>query len=602
MAARAPRGRAWAPPTVRSSRLSRRDALVGGLADGAGLAVVGATVAGVLAVAVRASADGHLDRTLIAMLALLALASFEAVQPLAAAARELSVTLAAGGRVLELSDREAAVVDPVAPLPAPSWPFAVALEDVRARYAPGERAALDGVSLRLEPGCRVALVGPSGAGKTTVVNLLLRFLDPEAGRVTLAGRDLREYRQEDVRRAIAVAGQDSHLFSASIRENVCLARPGASDEEVQEALRRARLWPWVAALADGLDTAGGGGGARALGRSAPAARPRPGPARGRPGPGPRRAHGAPRSGHRPRARRRRLRRRRRSFGPADHPPCRGTRARRGDHPHRVMPASRRRASMEVARLTQRKGAAMAIGPVQLIVLGFSHPEFHGEIVAELERLKESDTVRVIDALAVHKDADGEIEVQHLSNLSKDEAIEFGSKVGALVGLGIEGEEGMVVGAEAGAEAGADGISVFSDEEAWDVLEEIPNDSAAALILLGAPLGRAAARRDRARGRLPSQRRLHQPARSGRDRASLQRGGPAAARGRDEPRARLRPRSASHDDRSNDVRIPQSGPAHVASRRTPPVSAAPPHGGCSASPSGRPCSLASSGVLAPPATR
>jgi uncharacterized membrane protein len=126
---------------------------------------------------------------------------------------------------------------------------------------------------------------------------------------------------------------------------------------------------------------------------------------------------------------------------------------------------------------------MAIGPVQLIVLGFSHPEFHGEIVAELERLKESDTVRVIDALAVHKDADGEMEVQHLSNLSKDEAIEFGSKVGALIGLGIEGEEGMVAGAEAGAQAGADGIGVFSDQEAWDVLEDIPNDSAAALILL-----------------------------------------------------------------------------------------------------------------------
>jgi len=126
---------------------------------------------------------------------------------------------------------------------------------------------------------------------------------------------------------------------------------------------------------------------------------------------------------------------------------------------------------------------VAIGPVQLIVLGFSHPEFHGEIIAELERLRESDTVRVIDALAVHKDADGEMEVQHLSNLSKDEAIELGSKVGALIGLGIEGEEGMEAGAAAGAEAGADGIQAFSDEEAWDVLEEIPNDSAAALILL-----------------------------------------------------------------------------------------------------------------------
>ena len=126
---------------------------------------------------------------------------------------------------------------------------------------------------------------------------------------------------------------------------------------------------------------------------------------------------------------------------------------------------------------------MAIGPVQLIVLGFEHPEFHGEIIAELERLKESGTVRVIDALAVHKDAEGEIEVVHLSNLSKDEAIELGSKVGALIGLGIEGEEGMYAGAEAGAEAAADGVEVFSDEEAWDVIEEIPNDSAAALLLI-----------------------------------------------------------------------------------------------------------------------
>ena len=126
---------------------------------------------------------------------------------------------------------------------------------------------------------------------------------------------------------------------------------------------------------------------------------------------------------------------------------------------------------------------MAIGPVQLIVLGFEHPEFHGEIIAELERLKEKDTVRVIDALAVHKDADGEIEVVHLSNLTKDEAIELGSKVGALVGLGIEGEEGMEAGALAGAEAAAEGNGVFSDDQAWDVIEEIPNDSAAALILL-----------------------------------------------------------------------------------------------------------------------
>jgi uncharacterized membrane protein len=127
---------------------------------------------------------------------------------------------------------------------------------------------------------------------------------------------------------------------------------------------------------------------------------------------------------------------------------------------------------------------MAIGPVQLIVLGFPHPDFHGEIIAELERLRASDTVRVIDSLAVYKDANGDLEVEHLSNLSEQEAIELGSKVGALVGLGIDGEEGMEAGAAAGAELAADGgMNALGEQDNWDVLEEIPNDSAAALVLL-----------------------------------------------------------------------------------------------------------------------
>jgi uncharacterized membrane protein len=140
---------------------------------------------------------------------------------------------------------------------------------------------------------------------------------------------------------------------------------------------------------------------------------------------------------------------------------------------------------------------VAIGPVQLLVLGFQQPDFHGEIIEELERLRESDTVRVIDSLAVYKDADGLIEVEHLSNLTEEEAIEVGSKVGALIGLGFEGEEGLEAGAEAGAEAAAEGVQVFSDEDAWDVIEDIPNDSAAALILLehhwAVPLRNAIAR-------------------------------------------------------------------------------------------------------------
>ena len=126
---------------------------------------------------------------------------------------------------------------------------------------------------------------------------------------------------------------------------------------------------------------------------------------------------------------------------------------------------------------------MAIGPVQLIVLGFDHPDFQGEVMAELERLRESDTVRVIDSLAVYKDADGKVTVGHLSNLSEEEATELGSKVGALIGLGMAGEEGMEAGALAGAEAAGDGIHAFSDEDAWDIVAEIPNDSAAALVLL-----------------------------------------------------------------------------------------------------------------------
>jgi uncharacterized membrane protein len=127
---------------------------------------------------------------------------------------------------------------------------------------------------------------------------------------------------------------------------------------------------------------------------------------------------------------------------------------------------------------------MAIGPVQLIVLGFDHPDFHGEVIAELERLRESDTVRVIDSIAVYKDADGELEVEHLSNLTEQEAIELGSKIGALIGLGIEGEEGMEAGAALGAEqAAADGIRVFAGAEEWDVLGDIPNNCAAALILI-----------------------------------------------------------------------------------------------------------------------
>jgi uncharacterized membrane protein len=126
---------------------------------------------------------------------------------------------------------------------------------------------------------------------------------------------------------------------------------------------------------------------------------------------------------------------------------------------------------------------MAIGPVQLLVLGFSHPNFQGEIREELDRLRDNDLVRVIDALAVHKDADGNVKTLHESQLSDQEQAEFGAVVGALVGLGAAGEEGAEAGAELGAAAVEERGGIFSDEEDWDVLAEVPEDTAAALILL-----------------------------------------------------------------------------------------------------------------------
>jgi thiol reductant ABC exporter CydC subunit len=243
------------------ARLSRRQALAAGLGDALVVLTAGVTVAAVLAVSVAA----EIDRVLLATLALLTLASFDAVTPLTAAARELSATRSAGRRVVELTDRSPLVRDPEEAVPAPQRGAPIALEGVTARYPTADEPVLRALTLTVPPGSRIALVGPSGAGKTTVTSLLLRFLDPEEGRVTIAGRDVREYRQDDVRAMFALAGQDAHVFNSTIRANLQLARPDATEGELWGALREARLDLWVSALPEGLDTLVGEEGERLSG-------------------------------------------------------------------------------------------------------------------------------------------------------------------------------------------------------------------------------------------------------------------------------------------------------------------------------------------------
>ncbi len=237
-----------------------RQGIAAGAGDGAVLALGGVAAAAVLAAAVPAVRSGSLDGVLLGLLALLTLAVFEGVRALPAAAEQYVATNAAARRLEELTAREPSVVDPLAPRALEELPV-LRLEDVHVRYGPDEPWVLGGVDLTLEPGRHVALLGPSGEGKTTLAHLLVRFRDPELGRVTLAGHDLRDYAQDDVRRTVALAGQDAHLFATTIRENVRLARPDAREDELVAALRRAHVWDWVESLPDGLDTPVGDEGA-----------------------------------------------------------------------------------------------------------------------------------------------------------------------------------------------------------------------------------------------------------------------------------------------------------------------------------------------------
>jgi ATP-binding cassette, subfamily C, bacterial CydC len=246
------------------TRLGRRDALAGGFVEGLSVLVAGLTTAAVLAVGVRATADHELDRVLVAALTLLAAAAFEAVTPLPPAALTLRATLESARRVLHVGTRPPVVPDPARPADPPGK-GPVVLDGISVRPQDADGWGLDGVDLTLSPGDRVALVGRSGSGKTTLAELMVRFLDPDDGRVLLAGTDVRDLAQREVHRRITLDAQDAYLFATSIRENVRLARPDADDAAVEEALHRARLGDWVARLPQGANTLVGEDGAAVSG-------------------------------------------------------------------------------------------------------------------------------------------------------------------------------------------------------------------------------------------------------------------------------------------------------------------------------------------------
>jgi thiol reductant ABC exporter CydC subunit len=235
------------------ARVQTRDAFAGGFAAGAGTLVAGGLVLAVAVVAIPAVHAHRLDPVLLAALILAALAAFEAIMPLPQAAQQLSGCAVAAQRLEQITDREPPVADSPSPERLPETGKLV-VSDVTFTYPGATRPALEHVSLDVRPGGRVAVVGRSGAGKTTLSHLLVRFCDPGRGTVTLGGCDLRTAAQSDVRTAIRLDGQDAHLFATTIAANVRVGNPGADDAEVLQALARAGLAGWIESLPRGIET------------------------------------------------------------------------------------------------------------------------------------------------------------------------------------------------------------------------------------------------------------------------------------------------------------------------------------------------------------
>ena len=234
-------------------RLQRRMTVLTGGHEALGGLIMNATVLAVLWRALPLAHDGRLDGVLLPVVALGVLAAFEAVAPLPQAFQFLRQSRDAARRVFELADTPPAVAAPAIPAPAPAG-FGLEFRDVSFAYAPDAAPVLRGVDFALLAGARVAVVGASGAGKSTLAHLLLRFWDVTGGSIRLGGRDLREFDPDVLPKYIGVVSQLTWLFNGTVRDNLHLARPEATEAELCASLEDARLLDFVRTLPEGIDT------------------------------------------------------------------------------------------------------------------------------------------------------------------------------------------------------------------------------------------------------------------------------------------------------------------------------------------------------------
>lgn len=247
------------------TRIASRAAAATALGGGLSALVCGLTVVAAATVAVPAVQDGRLSGVALAVVVLTPLAAFEAVTGLPLAVQYRQRVARSAERVFEVLDAPVPVREPEAPAEEPASPFPLEVRGLSARYPGARHDALASLDLTLTRGRRIAVVGPSGSGKTTLAQVLLRFLDASSGTYRLGGVEASALDSDTVRRSVGLCAQDAHVFDSSIRENLRLARPGATDAELRDALARARLLDWVLALPEELDTPVGEHGARLSG-------------------------------------------------------------------------------------------------------------------------------------------------------------------------------------------------------------------------------------------------------------------------------------------------------------------------------------------------